>query len=96
MIQIGAVLDGAVMNLNHSVCLGCVVWPRLSAELHANDAAVSVCFSLSTEVHRRGHPDVHMDASGGDRLQVGLKSKLRHLTSDRKIAQLKRVSEVRP
>lgn len=46
MIQIGAVLDGAVMNLNHSVCLGCVVWPGLSAALHSNDAAVSVCLSL--------------------------------------------------
>lgn len=46
MIQICAVLDGAVMNLNHSVCLGCVVWPRLLAEFHDNNAAVSVCLSL--------------------------------------------------
>lgn len=95
MIQSSPFRNGVVMNLNHPVCLGSVVSLQSWGETCAEDVTVlliRVYLWLSTEVHRRGHTDVHMDACERYRLQVGLKSNMDHLTSDQKIAQLEPVS----
>lgn len=64
-------LNGVVMNLNESVCLGSVVSFQLWEERCAEDVTVlHISLWLSTEVHRRGHAYVHMDACGWHRLQV--------------------------
>ena len=85
MIQSSTFLNGVVMNLNHSVCWGSVVSLQLWGKTCAEDATgllIRVCLWSSTEIHRRGPADVHMDACGGDRLQVGFRSN--HLTSGNK------------
>lgn len=85
----GTFFNSVVMNLNRSVCLGSVFF------FFDGKRVMWQFFSWSTEVHRWGHADVHVDARGGNRLQVGLKSwKTRHLTSDQKNAQNKPMCEV--